>query len=78
MSNLLAAAKARDIKISSAKTEIAAEIADAPVRYTDIHMKVTAQCEPSDELEKLVTIAERGCIAANTLGNAVNLTIECG
>lgn len=77
MSNLLAAAKAREIKISDVKTEIAAEITDAPVRYTDIHMKVTAQCEPSGELKKLVTIAERGCIAANTLGNAVNLTIEC-
>ena len=78
MSNLLAAAKARDIKISDARTEIAAELADAPSRYTTIHMKVTAQCEPAAELEKLVTIAERGCIVANTLAMAVNLSIECG
>lgn len=78
MSNLLAAANARDIKISDARAEIAAELADAPPRYTDIHMKVTAQCEPAAELEKLVTIAERGCIVANTLAKAVNLTIECG
>ncbi|MES9935321.1 MAG: OsmC family protein [Sedimenticola sp.] len=78
MSNLLAAAKARDIEISDAKTEIAAELADTPARYTDIHMKITARCEPSDELEKLVTIAERGCIAVNTLSRAVNLTIKCG
>ena len=77
MSNLLAAAKARDIEISNANTKIAAELADTPARYTDIHMKITAQCEPSGELKKLVTIAERGCIAANTLGKAVNLTIEC-
>jgi putative redox protein len=39
---------------------------------------VTAQCEPADEFEKLVTIAERGCIVANTLAKAVNLSIECG
>ena len=78
MSNLLAAANARDIKLSDARTEIVAELADAPSRYTDIHMKVTAQCEPSDELDKLVTIAERGCIVANTLAKAVNLSIECG
>ncbi|MET0047333.1 MAG: OsmC family protein [Sedimenticola sp.] len=78
MSNLLAAAKARDIEISDAKTEIAAELADTPARYTDIHMKITARCEPSDELEKLVTIAERGCIAVNTLSRAVDLTIICG
>ncbi|MES9967527.1 MAG: OsmC family protein [Sedimenticola sp.] len=78
MSNLLAAAKAREIEISDAKAEIAAELADTPARYTDIHMTVTARCEPSDELEKLVTIAERGCIAVNTLSRAVNLTIICG
>ena len=77
MSNLLAAAKARDIKLRNANTEITAELADAPPRYTDIHMRVTAQCEPADELEKLVTSAERGCIVANTLAKAVNLTIEC-
>jgi len=77
MSNLLAAAKARDITISDARTEIAAELADAPPRYTDIHMRVTAQCEPADQLVKLVTIAERGCIVANTLAKAVNLSIEC-
>jgi len=41
MSNLLAAAKARDIRISDAKTEITAELADAPSRYTDIHVANT-------------------------------------
>ena len=78
MSNLLAAAHARGVEIKNAKAEIAAELASAPARYTDIHMTVTALCEPADELEKLVTIAERGCIAANTLGKAVNLVVECG
>lgn len=78
MSNLLAAAKARDIVLTHARTEISAELADAPPRYTDIHMKVTAQCEPARELQKLVTIAERACIVANTLARAVNLSIECG
>ncbi len=78
MSNLLAAAKARDIGLTNARAEIRAELADAPPRYTDIHMKVTARCEPATELNKLVTIAERGCIVANTLARAVNLSIECG
>ncbi|WP_029133706.1 OsmC family protein [Sedimenticola selenatireducens] len=78
MSNLLAAAKARNIEINNARAKIEGELADAPARYTDIHMTVTAQCSAPGELEKLVTIAERGCIVANTLANAVNLTIECG
>jgi len=77
MSNLLAAASARDIKLSKAHADISGELADAPARYTAIHMKVSADCEPPDQLSKLVTIAERGCIVANTLGKAVALTIEC-
>lgn len=78
MSNLLAAAVAREIKIEDAKTEITAEMADSPVRFTDIHMKVTATCDAPDQMQKLVTVAERGCLVANTLGKAVNLTFEAG
>jgi len=77
MSNLLAAAKAREIELSDAHVQIAGELADAPPRYTAIHMTVTAQCQPPAELEKLSLIAERGCIVANTLKNAVELTVEC-
>jgi organic hydroperoxide reductase OsmC/OhrA len=39
-------------------------------------MAVSAQCNPPEELGKLVAIAERGCIAANTLRAAVDLSIE--
>ena len=78
LSNLFAAAIARDIEISNTRVEITGELADAPARYTDIHMQVTADCSVPDQLDKLITIAERGCIAANTLGKAVNLTVECG
>lgn len=78
MSNLLAAAKARDIELKGARAEIAGELADAPGRYIKVHMAVSAQCEPAGELQKLVVIAERGCLVANTLRKAVELTIECG
>ena len=77
LSNLFAAAIARDIEVTNTSVEINGELADAPARYTDIHMKVTATCSAPEQLAKLVTIAERGCIAANTLGNAVKLTVEC-
>jgi len=78
MSNLLAAAKARDIAVSDTRVQINGEIAESPARYQAIHMQVTAQCSPAGELEKLVTIAHRGCIVANTLANAVELTVACG
>lgn len=78
MSNLLAAAKARDITLGNAKAEIAGELADAPSRFSSIHMKVSADYSSDTDFEKLVTIAERGCISANTLRNAVTLTVEVG
>tara|TARA_R110002096_G_C14193354_1_gene688178 strand:- start:26 stop:223 length:198 start_codon:yes stop_codon:yes gene_type:complete len=53
-----------------------ADMADAPSRFTAIRMSISANCEPQDELEKLVVIAERGCFAANTLRGAVDLSIK--
>jgi len=76
MSNLLAAAKARDIELNNARAVIEGDMADAPPRFTAIRMLVSAQCNPPEELNKLVTIAERGCIAANTLRTAVELSIK--
>ena len=77
MSNLLAAALARDVRLSAAKVEIEGDLAEAPPRYTAIRMRVSATCEPADQMQKLATIAERGCIVANTLRGAVELTVEC-
>ena len=77
MSNLLAAAIARDIGLRSARVDIEGDLADAPPRYTAIRMRVSADGGTDAELAKLVTIAERGCIVANTLRNAVELSVEC-
>ncbi len=76
MSNLLAASKARGIELQNARANIEADIAEAPARFTAIRMLVSAQCNPPEELPKLVTIAERGCIVANTLRTAVELSIK--
>jgi len=77
MSNLLAAAIARNITLRDARAEIEGDLADAPPRYTAIRMRVSAQCDPAPELPKLVLMADRGCIVANTLRNVVDLTVEC-
>jgi len=76
MSNLLAAAKARNIELKDARADIEGDMADGPARFTAIRMSVSAHCNPPEELGKLVTIAERGCIAANTLRAAVALSIK--
>lgn len=76
MSNLLAAARARNIELQNARVEIEGDMADAPSRFAAMRMTVSAQCNPPEELKKLVTIAERGCIATNTLRAVVELSIK--
>ena len=39
-------------------------------------MKIRAEYDDRELMEKLITISERGCIVANTLKNALPLSIE--
>ena len=75
MSNLLAAAQSRETELNNTRLEIWGSLASAPPRFTDVEMKIYAESSDPNGLQKLVSIAERGCIVANTLKNAVNLTI---
>ena len=76
MSNLLAAAKARKVELRNAQVEVEGDIADSPSRFSAIRLSISARCDPPEELVKLVTIAERGCIVANTLKAAVEMSIQ--
>lgn len=76
MSNLLAAAKARDVPAANLSVEVIGRLADAPSRFLEIEMRVSGHIQDRDVMTKLVTIAERGCIVANTLRNALKLTIN--
>ncbi len=76
MSNLLAAIRAREADVTNAKTKVTATIADNPARFSAVELSVSADCEDPALLEKLVTIAERGCIAANTLRGGLDLTVK--
>jgi len=75
MSNLLAAIRSREAAISDVHTTITGTLESAPPRFSAIEMKVSASYADRPLMEKLVTIAERGCINANTLKNAVELKI---
>jgi putative redox protein len=78
MSNLLAAIKGRDAALSNVRITIDGTLESAPPRFSAILMRIEADYEDRDLMEKLVTISERGCIVANTLKSAVTLTIEIG
>ena len=75
MSNLLAAVKAREADVTDLEIAVAGTLSEAPMRFAAIHMEVRGQYADRTEMEKLVTIAERGCIVANTLKHAVDLSL---
>jgi len=76
MSNLRAAIAAReDVSIENIVLTVTATVSDDMTRFSAVHMHVTAAAD-SPELKKLVTIAERACIAANTIKGAVALTVS--
>ena len=76
MSNLLAAVRAREAPVANVRAEVTGTLAEAPSRFSAIAVTVSAECPDRELLEKLVGIAERGCIVTNTLRGAVELRIE--
>ena len=76
MSNLLAAIAARSADISHVKVKLTGTVGGVPDRYEAIDMRVSARYGDADQMRKLVTISERGCLVTNTLRDAVLITIE--
>ena len=75
MSNLLAATGSREAPLRDVNLGITGTLESAPPRFTAVEMSIKADYSDKALMEKLVTIAERGCIVANTLKNAVDLKI---
>jgi len=75
MSTLLAAIAAREAALTDVSVEVRGDLEDAPPRFSAVHMFVRATGE-APSLERLVTIAERSCIVANTLRGSVALTLS--
>ena len=76
MSNLLAAIQSRNSGIKDVEVAVTAQLDGTPPRFTDITLAVSGTYQDREELEKLVIIAERGCIVANTIKEAVVLKIR--
>jgi putative redox protein len=76
MSNLLAAFAARGASIANARAAVTGTLDGTPPRFVAVEAAVSADCDDPELLEKLVTIAERSCIVANTLKDAVELRVR--
>jgi len=78
MSNLLAAIRARDSKISGVHTEVIGKIADSPARFEALELFITADGPDQELLPRLVEIADRGCIMMNTLRGKLDVRLQIG
>jgi putative redox protein len=73
MSNLLEIIRTREANIHHIQLDIYGTLETAPSRFSTITMQLTADYPDADEMEKFVTMAEKGCIVANTLRPAVQI-----
>lgn len=76
MSNLLAVIQSREAEVANVNMDISGTLESAPPHFSAIDMKISADHSDHEQMAKLVTIAERGCIVANTLKNCVKLSIN--
>ncbi|MEX2583189.1 MAG: OsmC family protein [Gemmatimonadota bacterium] len=75
LSNLLAAIRTREAEISDVRVRVEGTLGGTPERFTRFGLHVSAAAGDEDLLAKLVTIAERGCLVANTLSTCVPLEV---
>ena len=76
MSNFLAAARARQVHVTDVQTAVIGTIDGSPPRFSQIELRVSADGLDHDLFEKLVEIAERGCIMVNTLRGKLDLKVR--
>jgi putative redox protein len=75
LSTLLAAVKTRGADVSNVRVSVAGTIGGVPERFEAMAVRVNAAYKDKDEMRKLLTIAERGCLVTNTLRDAVALSL---
>ena len=64
------------MEVTGVHLDISGTLDGNPSRFTAIDMNISAEQIDREEFEKLVVIAERGCIVANTLKDSVELAIK--
>lgn len=75
MSNLIAAFQGRKIDATDLSVTVAGTLDGSPPRYQKMAMTVTGTGIDRGQMKKMVLIAERGCIVANTLKQFMDVDI---
>lgn len=76
-STLYTAAQARDLKIERLKMVVTGHISDStPKRFEALTLEIVeGTCGNDKEFSKLLEVAEKGCIAVNTMKNSMNFQV---
>ena len=77
MSTLLAAIRARNADVSDVRAEVIGTMAETPTRFSSVELNVEAHGS-SEEIARLVAIADKGCIMMNTLRGVLDVRIRIG
>jgi putative redox protein len=78
MSNLFAAINAREAEIGDVRVEVVGVLADSAARFAGVELRVAAETGDRELLERLVEIADRGCIMMNTLRGKLEVRVLIG
>jgi putative redox protein len=76
MSTLLAAIRAREADVTNVQAEVVGTLVENPSRFTAVDVHVSADYKDRELFEKLVQIAENGCIMVNTLKGKIDLNMR--
>ena len=76
MSNLIAAFQGRGIEAKGLSVTVSGTLDGTPPRFQKMAMLVQGSGIERDQMEKMVLIAERGCIVANTLKQFMDVKIS--
>jgi len=74
-SHLMAAIRAREAAVANVRLTVTGTLDGTPERFTAFTMDVSADCEDSVLVRKLLTIAGRACQVVNTLRQVAPIAI---
>lgn len=76
-STLFAAAQARQIEIRGLSVKVKANMSkDAPKRFSDVKLEISyTDCNKPEEFNKLLKIAEQGCLSVNTIKAGMRFSV---
>ncbi len=77
-SNIYAAIRAREAAVSNVQVRVVGRLEGDPPHYEEITITASADHNDPELFQKLVTIAERGCIMVNTLKSTLKLNVIAG